>query len=369
MRKLPRSPVRVVIVGTSPVAFGVCGLLLNAGYEPAFVMPVLLPTANANVRTNEQKMGRISQQGWPKDVICYSSLQDAFEALGVADWIFDASWFSLEDKQALFRYIDVARKPHCLVTTDESVATCEQLTEGFSQRLLRNFAITHFFLPPERLPLVEIVFGKLVSEDSKKFLTSICANNLGRHVLLAPDSPGFVANRIGMYWVSMAAIEAVRLNIDIQAADVAMREELGMPRSGVFGLIDLIGLDVFSRIVQSMQGDLELEDDIQNYQIQKSPFFMALVADKKLGSAGFYEYNEQGRATTFRDLLTGEYHLLTVTPTQEQKQDEELLSSVIDYKKIVRTNLASYINKFSQMSGLDTKQIHDAMQKGYGWKL
>lgn len=373
MRTTPHSPIRVVVVGNGSVAFGVGGLLLQAGYDPAFVAPVLYPKPATDMH-KRSRVERISRPGWNKDSASYGSLQDAFEVLSDADWILEASGGSVQEKQALFRYIEVARKPTCLVTSDESVATVSQLAQGLGQRFARSFGVTHFFLPVERLPLVELVFGDIVLADTRDFIARICTEDLGRRVLYCPDRPGFVANRIGMYWAAMAAMEAVRLKLSVEDADVAVRDEFEVPRSGVFGLIDLVGIDVFVEIVRSMQASLPASDDIQKYRLQENLLIETLLACKRTGrasGAGFYQYDAQGKPARRLDLEWNVYKPLADQAGQlmmNASDAAERSQRLADFKQILRSKLEAYVRGLCAMDDVTHEQVNTAMQLGFGWK-
>ncbi|GAB7548550.1 hypothetical protein CS8_082440 [Cupriavidus sp. 8B] len=293
------------------------------------------------------------------------------EALGDADWIFEASWFPLEKKQALFRYIEAVRKPTCVVTTDESVYTTRELTGVFGQRFQNHFAVTHFFVPVERLPLIELVFSQAVPERIRTLLEDICREDLKRTVLFAPDTGGFIANRIGMYWAAMSATEAIRLGIPVHEADAALREACNVPRTGAFGLIDLIGLEVFGDILRTMGAQLDSADDIHNYQMQSSALFQRMIDAGRLGSAtgtGFYDYDEFGRARSSLNLRTDCYEPVpdAVASTQHEVGSRERIA---EFKRTVCLKLDGYVRDFCERSDVDIQAIHTAMRSGYGWKV
>ncbi|MFP3562977.1 3-hydroxyacyl-CoA dehydrogenase family protein [Paraburkholderia sp. SIMBA_030] len=369
MGKSTQTHARVVIIGNSPIAYGVCGLLLNSGHEPALVFPSLNSSTAGDCRP-ERRSERVTRTGWNKSAISYASLHDSLEALSEADWVFDASWFSLEEKRALFKYIEVARKPSCIVTTDESISTARDLAQGLGQRFTSHFAVTHFFLPVERLPLVEVVFGDSVTEDVRLFLTDLCADSLQRSVLLTPDSPGFIANRIGMYWAVMSAMEAIKSNIGFREADVAMCEEFGVPRSGVFGLIDMIGIDVFEKIVRKLQSSLEESDGIQKYRFEDYGHFKTLLRDGRTGRstrAGFYRYDDRGKpeGQLSADLKT--YEALPEPPHGDRSEFATLLTPISLFKRNVRFNVEIYVNQFCLSTGVRASEVRMAMRTGYGW--
>lgn len=370
MTNSPRQSTKVAIIGDSAVAMGVCGLLLTAGYEPALVRPI--PSAATSPEgKSSPKNGRVSRPGWNKDVVCYASLQDGVEALGDSDWIFEASWFPIEKKQELFRYIEAVRKPTCFVTTDESVNTARQLASVLGRRFQNHFAVTHFFLPVERLPLVELIFSRSVPEQFRALFEEICREDLKRTVLLAPDTPGFIANRIGMYWAAMCATEAMRLGVPIPSADAALREECKAPRSGAFGLIDLVGLDVFGGILRAISAELDSSDDIHNYQLQNSAQFQRLVHAGRLGCAagtGFYTYDENGKPVSSLNVYADSYEPLSSAESAFACGTGNK-EAIVEFKRAVREKLGRYVQDFCNKNEVAPVVVQSAMRAGYGWKV
>ena len=84
--------------------------------------------------------------------------------------------------------------------------------------------------------------------------------HLGKGVVECKDTPGFIANRIGVYWMMTGLLEAMRIGISVEAADAVMGRPAGIPKTGVFGLIDLIGIDLMPLIAKEMLHTLDKND-------------------------------------------------------------------------------------------------------------
>lgn len=356
----PDLPRRVVIVGDTPIAIGVAGLLLAAGVVPALVRPVAFNAFPIPDASNAG-MERLKFPGWARELLVYPSLHDAVEVLGDADWILEASGLPAAEKKVLFRHVDGCRKADSLVTSDESITPVKRLTKGFSDRFCRDFAVTHFFVPVERLRLAEVVFHDSTADRSRALARRICSEMLGRKLLLCRDAPGFVANRIGIFFMAMGLREATRRGISVAAADDAAQSAIGTPRSGVFGLIDLIGVDVFVRLLDSLRTQLPDTDELQRYGVEGSTV-ESLIAAKRTGrqaGMGFYQYDDRGRPCAALDLGSSRYERILAG------RDAEIASS---YGAFVSMRVRSYMLHVCQSASVSLKEAAMAMETGYGWQ-
>src|SRR5690606_30692860 len=123
-----------------------------------------------------------------------------------------------------------------------------------------DFMITHFFNPPRYLRLLELVPGQQTERGKLDAVREFCDVRLGKGVVVAKDTPGFIGNRIGIYWIQTGINAAMDLGLTIEEADAALSKPMGVPKTGVFGLVDLVGLDLMPHIHKSMQGLLPETD-------------------------------------------------------------------------------------------------------------
>lgn len=360
MSSSPDLPRRVVIVGDGSIAIGVAGLLLSAGITPALVRPAIVDTSSVP-EASSGGIERHTSPGWTRELLVYRSLHDAIEVLGDADWILEASGVSIEQKKILFRHIDGCRKRNSLVTSDESITSVKRLTKGFSDRFCRDFAVTHFFVPVERLRLAEVIHHDLMAEPNRGLVRRICAEMLGRQVLVCRDSPGFVANRIGIYFMALGLHEGSQRRTPVATADGAVRSALGTPRSGVFGLIDLIGVDVFLRLLASLRGQLADADELQRYGAEDSAA-ATLVAKGRTGKQagmGFYKYDGSGKPCAA--IEWGNFRYETISADQEAEVESL-------YGEAVAARVRSYALHVCRAAGVSPEDAAMAMELGYGWK-
>src|SRR5690606_21037350 len=134
----------------------------------------------------------------------------------------------------LYARIDALRKPGSILSSNTSTLLHAQLVEGMSDAFRRAFLITHFFNPPRLMPLLEIVSTPETDPALLQRARQAARQVLGKTVIDSRVTPGFVANRIGCFWMAAAALLAREHGLTVEQAD-AVHQAMGIPRTGVFG--------------------------------------------------------------------------------------------------------------------------------------
>jgi hypothetical protein len=145
--------------------------------------------------------------------IVTGSTADDLHIVADADWIVEAVAEKLDIKQALYRKIDAVRKPGSILSSNTSIIPIAALLEGLPESLAADFLITHFFNPPRRMRLLEMAEGPKTRPEAGKAIRDFADRALGKEVVVCKDTPGFIANRIGSYWVKVTQNEAIRLGL------------------------------------------------------------------------------------------------------------------------------------------------------------
>ncbi|HSM14393.1 MAG TPA: 3-hydroxyacyl-CoA dehydrogenase family protein, partial [Thermoanaerobaculia bacterium] len=166
----------------------------------------------------------------------------------------------LDVKQEVYRRIDAVRKPGSIVSSNTSTIPLAKLTEGLPEGFQRDFLITHFFNPPRYMRLLELVAGEGTRPDAIATLREFCDFGLGKSVVACKDTPGFIANRIGTFWIEAATNAALDLGLTVEEADAVAGRPIGFPKTGVFGLMDLVGIDLGPHIAASLLATLPPDD-------------------------------------------------------------------------------------------------------------
>ncbi|MEL6702577.1 MAG: 3-hydroxyacyl-CoA dehydrogenase family protein, partial [Pseudomonadota bacterium] len=163
-------------------------------------------------------------------------------------------------KRDLYKRLEETVSKDCIVTSNTSTIPISLLTEGRSVDFQERFAITHYFNPVRYMRLLELVRGAHTRADVMDRLADYNDRILGKGVVPCNDTPGFLGNRVGVFALQVGMDEAFKQGLTIEEADSIMGRPMGIPKTGVFGLYDLIGVDLMSDVVDTL-GDILPEDD------------------------------------------------------------------------------------------------------------
>ncbi|HJP06914.1 MAG TPA: 3-hydroxyacyl-CoA dehydrogenase family protein, partial [Arenicellales bacterium] len=240
------------------------------------------------------------------------NVEDHLEWLAECDLVVEVVIENLEIKQALYRKIDQYRKADCIVTSNTSTIPLANLVEGMPDDFRQHFAVTHFFNPPRYMRLLELVAGPDTRSEVITTLRDFGDRMLGKSVVDCKDTPGFIANRIGILWMGVAVRFAFEDNLTVEEADSVIGKPMGIPKTGIFGLLDLVGIDLQPHVEHSMLSTLP-EDDMYRDIHRPSPFIEKMIANGytgRKGKGGFYRLNRNGgkKIKEALNLQTNEYH-------------------------------------------------------------
>lgn len=307
-------------------------------------------------------------------------IDDDLARIADCDWIVEAVVERLDIKQALYRRLEAHRRPGTAISSNTSTIPLAQLIEGLPESLSRDFLITHFFNPPRYMRLLEIVSSPQTDAGLVARISDFCDRRLGKSVVRAHDTPGFIANRIGTYWLQRAVLEAMDAGLTVEEADAAMGRALGIPKTCVFGLIDLVGLDLMPHINASMKASLPADDPFQAL-LRETPLITRMIEQGmtgRKGKGGFYRMTTPGGRTAGKvresiGLVTGEYEpsRRAELPAALAKDPRALLAS--DHKlgvyawKVMSSTLA-YAASLVPAIADDIVAVDDAMRLGFNWK-
>lgn len=229
-------------------------------------------------------------RGFPTDAVGLTAPEDPQlpERLGQADWVIEIAGQHIERKQAVLRAC--AEFAPGLVSSDSSVATRHELLRDLPAAFGKRYAISHFFFPLSHCPLVEVVVGSASDQPLvaglRDMLLDSLGGRLGRSVMELPDTPGFVANRLGLFLIASAINRSSAQAIDPNAIDRAAARSLGLPRPALFGTADLIGHPVLIDLLIGLSERLPTADALQS----AAPAAIARLKDiEATGNARFID--------------------------------------------------------------------------------
>ena len=248
---------KVAVIGAGVMGAGIAAQIANAGV-PVVLLDIVPDGANDRSAIAKGAIAKL-QKAKPAPLmhkrnvrlIQPGNIEDDLGLLGECDWIVEAVVERLDIKQALYEKIDAHRRVDAVVSSNTSTIPLAKLVESLPDAMRTQFVITHFFNPPRYMRLLELVSNSETSASAVSQVADFCDRKLGKGVVVCHDEPGFIANRIGTYWIQNAMGAAFELNLPIEDADAISGEPMGIPRTGVFGLVDLVGLDLMPHVQAS----------------------------------------------------------------------------------------------------------------------
>ncbi len=251
------------------------------------------------------------------DNITLGTFENDLEKIVDYDWICEAVIENLETKRDLFTRVEPLRKEGSVISTNTSGIPLKDIIEGMPDRLRRDIAVTHFFNPVKIMRLMELVPGEDTDPAVIDSLAAFCGGVLGKGVVFAKDTVNFIGNRIGCFWMLMGlhqAQQALEDGLSMETIDALMSKPVGLPPTGLYGLIDLIGLDVMDLVGKNLAVNLPAGDmgvDFTSFPDAVKALLERGQLGRKTGG-GFYRMikNDDGSKTVEAfDLIAGDWRL------------------------------------------------------------
>ena len=292
-----------------------------------------------------------------------------------ADWIVEAVVERIDIKHNIYEKIFKHRKKESVVSSNTSSIPISVLSEKLSDQDKKDFCITHFFNPVRYMDLLEIVKSNESDLDKVKLLKDFCEIDLGKGAIICNDTPGFLGNRIGVYAMQIAMTEAFNMKLSVEEADAVFGRPMGIPKTGVFGLYDLIGIDLMADVLKSFIKELPENDPFQPVA-REMPLVKKLIETGytgRKGKGGFYRMNKEGGKKILEaiNLETGEYSPSKKIDIKSEKVDLKKLINRGDKYGDYAWSVISKIIKYSSslVPGITDKfnDIDEAMRLGFNW--
>ncbi len=359
---------------------GIAGQVANAGVD---VLLLDLPGDDDNVNAVAQRgLDRLQDPNSPgvmdtdsANRIQVGNIRDHLHLVADCDWVAEAVVERLEIKHQLYRDLEAHLSDHAILSSNTSTIPIRLLTEGMPESRRERFAITHFFNPVRFMRLLELVRGEHTRDDVIQTLELFSEQQLGKGVVDCADTPGFLANRVGCFAIQCALHEAFKCGMSPPEADAIFGRPMGIPKTGVFGLYDLIGIDLMSDVARSLVGILPAEDAFHAVG-SPLPEMIKMIANGQTGNKGgkgFYR-DVDGTRQVF-DFATETYTdfarpSIPVADQAEQQGVNVLLQDSGrhgDYAWKVLSQTLAYAAALIPEVGNDPLAIDDAMKLGYNW--
>jgi 3-hydroxyacyl-CoA dehydrogenase len=317
---------RVAVLGAGTMGARIAAHLANASV-PVFLLDIVPPEINAAERAagltlqSPAVRNRFARAGLDAAVkarpaaffvpdsgrlIQIGNFDDNLECCAQADWIIEVVAENLEIKRSLLERVERHRRPGSFITTNTSGLPVTRIAEGRSEDFRRHWAGTHFFNPPRYMKLVEIIPGPDTLPEVVSALSDFCDRQLGKGVVVAKDTPNFIANRIGTFSMLNAVRLMGELGMTIEEVDACTGPAIGAAKSATFRTADIVGIDVLAHVVRNIYENTPNDESRELYRVP--PLIEELLRRGWLGDKtgnGFYKRVKKG----------GESEILTLDPT------------------------------------------------------
>ena len=365
---------RVVVIGSGTMGSGIAAHLCNAN------IPVTLLDLKTEI--SEKARERIYSSRPPLlldklkiNNINIGNINDNFGVVKDADWVVEAVVEKIDIKHNLYEKIFKTRKAGSIVSSNTSSIPIKVLSENLSEEDKKDFCITHFFNPVRYMGLLEIVKNENNDLEKINFLKDFCETLLGKGVIVCNDTPGFLGNRVGVYAMQVAMTEAFKMKLSVEEADAVFGRPMGIPKTGIFGLYDLIGIDLMADVLKSFIKELP-EIDKFHKVAKEVPLVTKLIETGytgRKGKGGFYRVNKESGKKVLEalNLETGEYASSKKINIKSDKVDlKNLINRKDKYGNYAWSVISEIIKYASSLVPNVTKEFNDideAMRLGFNW--
>ena len=375
---------KAAVIGAGTMGLGIAGQLANAGVD-VLLLDIPADGDNRNAHA-ERAIERLLDENQPglthKDNlsrITIGNVEDDLDKLADADWIAEAIVERLEVKKTLYKKIDAVRKAGSIVSSNTSTIPISLLVDDMPVEFRSEFAITHFFNPVRVMRLLEIVRGENTKAEVIECLEAFNEARMGKGIVICNDTPGFLGNRVGVFAIQTALHLAFEMGLSPEEADAIFGRPMGIPKTGVFGLYDLIGIDLMSDVAKSLVSILP-GDDVFHEVSTEIPVMVKMIGEGHTGNkgtkGGFYrsvdgsnnretldfagfsyrDFDENKPQVAIEAELAGDFTRLFATDDKYGQYAWEILSRTLCYA----ANLVPDVNE-------SLVAVDDAMKLGYNW--
>jgi len=364
----------VVVIGSGTMGSGIAAHLCNAN------VPVTLLDLKTEI--SEKARERIHKSRPPLLIdkskinnINVGNITDNFDVVKDADWVVEAVVERIDIKHQIYEKIFKARKDGAIVSSNTSSIPIKVLSEHLTDSEKKDFCITHFFNPVRYMGLLEIVKNENNDLNKINQLKEFCEVELGKGAIICNDTPGFLGNRVGVYAMQIAMTEAFKMKLSVEEADAIFGRPMGIPKTGVFGLYDLIGIDLMADVLKSFIKELP-ETDKFHEVAKEIPLVKKLIETGytgRKGKGGFYRMNKTGATKIMEaiNLETGDYSPSKKIDVKSDKVDlNRLINRKDKYGKYAWSVISKIIKYASSLVPGITKEFNDideAMRLGFNW--
>ncbi len=369
----------VAVLGGGTMGAGIAGLCAETGHR---VLLLDVDRETAEKALDRMLNGRPPALEDPEkaELITLGTFDDDLAKIADYDWICEAIIENVHVKRELFERLEPLRREGSVVSTNTSGIPLRSITEGLPERLRRDIAVTHFFNPVKVMKLMELVPDADTTDDVIAAFAEFCGETLGKGVVHAKDTVNFIGNRIGCFLLLSGlhkAKPALAAGLSMEEIDALMDGPVGLPSTGLYGLFDLIGLDVMDLVGRNLAVNLPADDTGHAFTVFP-PAEQTMLERGQLGrktGGGFYKmikHDDGSRSKEVYDVIAGDWRDAHDVDLAEAHHDAANLMFGDDAQGRFVCNLMG--GALNYAAGLipqisdDIVNIDNAMRWGFAWK-
>ncbi len=285
---------RAAVLGSGVMGAQIAAHLANVGVSVLlFELPAAEDDKNANVvkalkgltRLKPSPLATLSTQ----ESIQAANYDQHLPELQHCDLVIEAITERLDWKQDLYRMVAPHLNEHTILATNTSGIGINKLAEALPDALKERFCAVHFFNPPRYMHLLEVIPHRDAQPELMETLLGFLTTTLGKGVVEAKDTPGFIGNRVGVFSILTVLHHAERLGLPLDLVDKLTGPGIGRPKSATFRTADVVGLDTFAHVVNTLAQNLR--DDPWHGSYRLPDWVQTLIEKGALGQktrAGVY---------------------------------------------------------------------------------
>jgi 3-hydroxyacyl-CoA dehydrogenase len=297
---------RAAVLGAGTMGAQIAAHLANIGWQV-----LLLDLTHDHAKQGLERVSKLKPAPFyiPElaSRIELGSFETDFPRLKQADWVIEAVVEKPEIKRDLWTRVQDYVAPHAVLSTNTSGLSIHEMSDDCREDIKRRFLGTHFFNPPRYLKLLELIPRRETDPDILEGVARFAERVLGKRVVIARDTPGFIANRLGVHSMMVVFPLMQEFGMTIEEVDALTGPLIGNPRSATFRLADIVGLDVMASVAGNLHERLATDAEKRVFALPE--VVQRLLADGRLGEktgAGFYRRQKDG-AIEALDLNAYEY--------------------------------------------------------------
>lgn len=376
---------KVGVLGAGVMGSQIAAHLINAGFKV-----VLLDLKTNFVTEALKKAGSLRPAPFAlpefAELIEVGNFDDDLEKLRSVDWVIEAVKEDLKVKQQLLKRLLPHMTPGTIISSNTSGVSLQDIAEVLPEETRQSFLATHFFNPPRYLNLVEVAPIKETLPEVLSYITEICDRRLGKAVVIAKDTPNYIANRICIMGIMKTFHAMQELELTFEEVDKITGEAIGWPKTATFRTMDLVGLDIFAYVVSYLHDHIP-HDEYRDVLVVPD-FIQKMIEKGLLGQktrGGFYKKvrNKDGAS----EILVINPETLEYEPTHRANLPSiETAKNILDAGERIKflingdDKVAEFLKRTllftlfyaahrAEEIANDIVAIDTAVKYGFGWEL